>query len=103
MSKSPFNINGYGALATLPVDMGNAGWRLGFIVERLHASADAALEYLAAHPAAFSSLGNLDLKITVGAKVTYMLNSVATEFAPNPHSDLSTICRYTFTGGSYTN
>lgn len=84
-------------------DRGNGQWDLGFAVERLHGSPDAALDFLALHPVIFAGDENFDLKITVGAKIVYMESCAVTEFTPDPHSDQSTICRYAYTGGSYSN
>ena len=93
---------GFGAAGIAAFDNGNDTWHVSFSVERVHASPDAALLFLSAHPATFSGLGNLDLKITVGSQVLYLPACAVTEFTPDPHSDQSTKCRYAFVGGSYT-
>ena len=93
---------GFGAAGVAVFDNGNKKWKLGFSVERLHATPDAAAQFLATHPLTFAALGNLDLQITVGAAVLYFPGCAATEFTPDPHSDQSTKCRYSFSGGIYT-
>lgn len=100
VSKSPMQTPAYGAAVPITTDMGNARWQLEFSVDRVHASADAALLFIQAEPLKFA--GNVDLKITVGAQVTYLANTAFTELDPQPHSDQSTLIKYAFTGGNYT-
>ncbi|HXI73451.1 MAG TPA: hypothetical protein VNN22_24170 [Verrucomicrobiae bacterium] len=92
---------GFGAGGVAVYDNGNDTWTVSFLIERQHASPDSAVTFLAAHPAMFSTLGNLDLKITQGGSITYMAAVARTEFTPDPASDQSTRCRYAFVGGSY--
>ena len=89
----------YGAAVPVALDLGNANWKLAFTVERQHASADTALAFIQAEPLKFT--GNQDLRITVGAQITYLANCVRTEVTPDPHSDQSSKIRYAFGYGSY--
>ena len=102
LAKSPYEAPGYGAAGVAVFDMGNQKWKIAFIIERVHATPDAAAQYLVTHPLAFAAIGNLDLQITVGATVIYFPACAVTEFSPEPHSDQSTKIKYAFTGGSYT-
>lgn len=102
LTASPAIEPGFGAGGIAAFDNGNDQWVVSFSVERVHATPDAALAFLASHPATFSALGNLDLKITVGTQVLYLPACALTEFTPDAHSDQSTKIRYAFVGGSYT-
>ena len=102
MTSSPDEEPGFGAGGIAVFDNGNQKWRLAFVIERQHASPDAAGLFLAQHPLTFGTLGNLDLKITIAAQVIYFPACALTEFTPDPHSDQSTKIKYAFTGGSYT-
>lgn len=102
LSKSPQEEPGFGAAGIAVYDNGNQKWKLGFIVERTHASPDAALQFLSLHAAGFGAAGNLDLQIIVGAVTVYFPACAVTEFTPDPHSDQSTRIKYGFVGGSYT-
>lgn len=97
---SPQVTPAYGTAVPIALDLGNATWKLSFTVERQHASPDAALAFIQAEPLKFT--GNQDLRVTVGAQVTYLANCVRTELTPDPHSDQSTRIRYTFANGNYT-
>ena len=99
-SKSPMQAPGYGAAVPVTLDLGNGHYRIAFSVDRVHASADAAALFLLNEMAKFT--GSLDLKITVGAQVTYLAGTVLTECTPDPQSDQSTKIRYAFNGGLYT-
>jgi hypothetical protein len=99
-SISPMVTPAYGAAVPIALDLGNGNWKVVFTVERQHASADAALAFIQAEPLKFT--GNQDLKITVGAQVTYLANSVRTEVTPEPHSDQSSKIKYSFGYGNYT-
>jgi len=103
LSKQPLVSPLFQSLAPLVADLGNGLWTLSFAVDRVHASADAAALFIATHAATFNVVGNFDLKITVGGQVVYMTACVMTEFTPDPHSDQSTVCKYGFMGGGYTN
>jgi len=96
----PYVAKGYGANVPTALDMGNVVWKLGFLVERDHATPDDASAFIQAEPLNYA--GNQDLKITVGAQVTYLANCVRTEIAPNPQSDKSTRIKYSFGYGNYT-
>jgi hypothetical protein len=100
-SQSPAEEPGFGAPCIGVYDNGNGKWTLSFLVERFHATPDAALAFIAATPG-FIGIGNLDLKITVGAQVNFLVNCAVTEFTPEPHSDVNTRIRHGFTGGIYT-
>ena len=91
---------GYGAAVPVTLDLGNGHYRIAFSVDRVHAGADAAALFLLNEMAKFT--GSLDLKITVGAQVTYLAGTVLTECTPDPQSDQSTKIRYAFNGGLYT-
>jgi hypothetical protein len=83
-------------------DLGNATWTVKFSIDRVHASAAAALAFLDAEAAIFGAVvGAFDLRITVGTTVRTVGNCVLTEFTPSPHSDQSTLISYAFTGASY--
>jgi hypothetical protein len=99
-SKSPMQMPAYGATNPVTQDLGNMNWRLSFTVDRFHATADAAAAFIAAEPLKFP--GNVDLKFTIGAQVTYLANTALSGFTPDPHSDQSTRITYAFTGGNYT-
>ncbi len=100
LSLSPQVTPVYGAAVPVALDLGNANWKLTFTVERQHVTPDAALAFIQAEPLKFT--GNQDLRITVGAQITYLANCVRTELTPDPHSDQSTRIRYTFVNGNYT-
>ncbi len=90
-------------------DLGNGQWKLSFSVHRAHASAAAALIFLATHAAEFDAtallaagkLGNMDLRVSVGSQFVYMASAAIVGFDPDAHSDQSTFCTYQFVGGSY--
>jgi len=98
--KAPYVAKGYGAAVPVTLDMGNADWAMGFLVERQHATPDAALAFIQAEPLTYA--GQNDLKVTVGAQVTYLANCVLTECTPAPASDQSSRIKYMFSGGTYT-
>ena len=100
---SPQIQPGYGAAGVTVFDRGNRQWDLSFTVERVHADEGAAALFLATHPLDFTTLGNLDLKLTTTERVTYLAACAVTEYTPDPHSDQSTRIRYGFTSGNYTN
>jgi hypothetical protein len=83
-------------------DVGNGTWTVSFNVDRQHSTADDALAFLQSHADAMNQLANVDLAFLVGAKTTYMPACALTRFSPDPHSDQSTRCQYSFTGGTYT-
>ena len=83
-------------------DAGNTIWQLKFKVARVHASPDAAVEFVATHVALFTAFGaSVDLQITVGATVLHMLGAAMVTMPPEPASDLSTVFAYEFTGPTY--
>lgn len=102
-SSSPQEEPGFNAPGVAVFDNGNGKWTVGFLVERFHTTADAALTFLATHSPAVAGLGNVDLKITVGGAITFLVAAACTEITPEPHSDQNTRIRYTFTSGLYTN
>lgn len=102
LTKQPMVSPLFQSVAPLVADLGNGTWALAFAVDRVHASPDAAALFLVTHPAVFNVVSNFDLKITVGAQVVYFPACVMNEFTPEPHSDQSTVCKYGWTGGSYT-
>jgi hypothetical protein len=82
---------------------GNATWQLGFVVDRTHASADAAALFIATQAAIFGAvLGNFDFKITIGAQVMYFVRAALNTFNPAPLSDKSSLIQYGFTGTNWT-
>lgn len=89
------------ATAQFVADRGNVLWTLKFTVDRVHASPDAALSFVATHAALFGAIGTLDLQITVGATVLHSLACAITELTPQPRSDQTTVFSYGFTGASY--
>jgi hypothetical protein len=80
----------------------SGNWTVSFAVDRQHASADAALAFLQAHPTAFAIAAAFDLKITVGANVVYFPSTAITQLDPDEHSDQHTNIRYAFIGSTYT-
>lgn len=101
LTKSPQTATGYGATIPVTLDLGNARWSLGFTVDRVHASPDAALLFTNTHMLALGEAANFDLQITVGSQVLYLAACCLTKLTPAPHSDQSTQFKYTFTGGQY--
>jgi hypothetical protein len=100
---SPQEEPGFGAPGVAIFDRANQRWKIAFSIERVHATPDAALLFLVAHPAAFAALGNLDLQIIFGAATVYFPACAVTEFTPEPFGNIqSTRVRYAFVGGSYT-
>lgn len=92
------------ASSTFVSGVGNALWQFSFTVERLHASPEDAAAFLTEHALLFQvpARQNFDLKVTVNdGAVVYCANCALARFAPDPHSDMSTRCSYSFTGGSY--
>jgi len=59
------------------------------------------LQFINDEIAKFSVGGQFHLKITVGAKTTFLAACVATSVQPDPHSDQSSMIHYSFTGSSY--
>jgi hypothetical protein len=102
MVKSPQIEQLYQSQGVFVADRGNAQWTLSFSVARVHASADAAAEFIATHAAEFELIRNLDLKIEIGATTVYLTNCAVTEVSPDPHSDKSTFIRYSFVSDDYT-
>ena len=101
MKKSPMVEALFQSATPFVQDIGNTKWTIRFGVDRIHASADAALAFVATHAALFNTVASLDLQITVGASVLHALNCAVTEMTPTPHSDLSTFISYGFSGPSY--
>lgn len=92
-----------GGTAPFLQDRGNATWQLGFIVDRTHATADAAALFVAAEGLIFGGvITNFDLKITIGAQVMYLVRAALTSFAPRPLSDKSSLIQYQFTATNWT-
>ena len=87
LSKQPQDDDLFQSPVPFIEDRGNGRWRLAFMVEREHESADAAMEFLAAHGEILNTPGNFDLKVTCGETVVYVANCALTEFTPEPHSD----------------
>lgn len=81
---------------------GNRQCNLSFGVSREHADDATALEFLATHATTFDSLSNVDLKIEVGAKITYLVNAVIQSIVADPQNGRSTFIRYAFVSASYT-
>jgi len=103
LTLTPQEEAGFGAGGIAVFDRGNQKWRISFSIERMHATPDAALLFLVAHPAAFAALGNLDLQIIFGAATVYFPACAVVEFTPEPFGNIqSTKIRYAFSGGSYT-
>lgn len=92
-----------GGTAPFVQDRGNATWQLGFVVDRQHASADAAALFIATESAIFGAvLTNFDLKITIGAQVMYLVRGALTGFNPRPLSDKSSLIQYSFVATNWT-
>lgn len=84
-------------------DRGNAVWQLGFNVDRVHASPDAAALFVATEAAIFGGvITNFDLKITIGAQVMYLVRAALTNFNPRPLSDKSSLISYGFVATNWT-
>ena len=109
MAKQPQQENLFLAAVPFTADLGNARWSLSFQADRQHASASAAQTFLATHAAALAvtmAPGKLfDLRVTLddGTTKVYLAAAALAGFDPDPHSDQSTIVRYSFSGGSYQN
>lgn len=102
-SKSPQVEPLAGGTKPFVQDRGNATWTLGFVVDRQHASADAAALFIATESAIFGAvLTNFDLKITIGAQVMYLVRAALTGFVPRPLSDKSTLIQYSFVATNWT-
>lgn len=92
-----------GGSAPFVQDRGNAVWQLSFVVDRVHATPDAAALFLATEAAIFGAvITNFDLKITVGAQVMYLVRAALTAFSPMPLSDKSSLIQYQFTATGWT-
>lgn len=100
-TKSPQVTPLAGAANPFIADRGNQYWTLGFLVERTHASPDAAALFLTTEAALFDDVANYDLKITVGAQVLYLATAALTGFDPDPLSDKSSRVRYAFVGKTF--
>jgi hypothetical protein len=74
---------------------GNRRWSLAIVVEKEHASVDAATVFLASDPAAVSSLILVDLKVEGGASPIYYANCKLTGYTP-VQTGKSTSVRYEF-------
>lgn len=82
---------------------GNAAWQLGFVVDRTHASPDAAALFVATEAATLGApLTNFDLKVTIGTQVLYLVRCVLTQLQPAPVSDKSSLIQYGFVGSDWT-
>lgn len=77
-------------------------WNVGFMVDRQHASPDAAFAFVQQQAILLGATGQLDLQIIVGAQNLYLPASSLTAFDPEPHSDLHSFIKYAFAGGTYT-
>ena len=102
MTLSPDEQPGFGSAGIAVYDNANQKWKVTFIIERVHASPDAAEAFKSAEAARIGAIGNLDLKITTGATVNYLPAAATVEFTPDPQSDQSSKIRYAFIGGQYT-
>lgn len=91
-----------GGAAPFVQDRGNQVWTLSFLVDRTHATPDAAALFLVTEAAIFAAVANFDLKITAGSQVVYLARCALTEFSPQPLSDKSTLITYAFVGKSFT-
>lgn len=100
VTRSPQITPAYGASVVVTIDMGNARYGVEFTVDRVHATADAALLFILQEPLNYA--GNVDLKITVGSQVVYLTATTLTSLDPDPHSDQSSKIKYAFSGGNYT-
>lgn len=90
-----------GATAPFIQERGNKFWTLSFVVDRTHASADAAALFLTTQAAIFDVVTNFDLKITQGAQVLYLARCCNTGFQPAPLSDKSSLIQYQFVGKTF--
>lgn len=103
-SKSPQVDALAGGVSPFIQDRGNAVWNLSFVVDRVHATQDAAALFISTHAAIFgSTITNFDLKVTIGAQVMYLVNAAITQYQPRPLSDKSSLIQYTFTAANWTN
>lgn len=90
-----------GAAAPFLQDRGNQSWEISFLVERTHASPDAAALFITTEAAIFGGVANFDLKITQGAQVLYVTRCALTQFTPDQLSDKSSRIIYAFIGKSF--
>jgi hypothetical protein len=100
-SKSPQVEPLAGGASPFIQDRGNQVWALSFLVERTHASADAALLFITTEATIFAAVANFDLKITQGAQVLYLTRCALTGFQPDPASDRSSRISYAFVGKTF--
>lgn len=79
-------------------DRGNSLWSLSFTVDRLHATAAAAMLYLLQQGAVFSGQPpvSFDLQINQQGQVFYAPGCALSKFTPDPTSDQSTRVKYEF-------
>lgn len=90
-----------GGAAPFIQDRGNQFWDLSFVVDRTHASPDAAALYVTTQAAVFDDVANYDLKLTVGAQVLYLARAALTALQPAPLSDKSSLIQYAFVGKTF--
>lgn len=100
--KQPFESPAYGQPTGITQDMGNLQVALSFFVDRMHGTADAALQFINMEALRMSAAGNFDVQILVGSETVWLANTVWTEMTPDPASDQSSRIKYGFTGGLYT-
>jgi hypothetical protein len=100
-------ISGYSARPGQSALFRGGLWVVSFMVDRVHASADAAALFVStqgaifAVPGVFGRVNFFDLKITIGSQVLYSLMAGCTGFSPAPASDQTSLISYTFSWGSY--
>lgn len=103
VQKQPQVVPLAGSTTPFVQDRGNAVWQLSFVVDRQHASPDAAALFLATEAAIFGGVvGNFDLKVTIGAQVMYLVRAGLNQIQPLPLSDKSSVIQYGFTGSNWT-
>lgn len=100
-SKQPEVVPLVRSEAPFIADRGNRLWAVSFLVDRSHATPDAAALFCATHPLIFENQLNLDLRITVGGQVLYLSDAAVAGCEPAGQSDKSTLFNYAFIGRQY--
>lgn len=89
----------YGAANISVFDRGNREFTLQFQVDRMHADAEAAADFMNTHMAALPNL--VDVKIVQGAKTNYLVTAGLEMWFDEP-CGRSTTAHYQFTAQNYT-
>jgi hypothetical protein len=102
LSKNPQIDDLYESDVPFIKDRGNAKWQVQFGIERKHASAAEAFDFLKTHLNLFVARGNWDLRVTQDASVRTFTQCALVELTPRENPDLNTFCRYSFAVTNFT-